>query len=334
MIDLTDFGWTPEIARSFPVSETAGLIPGRIRTQNRLYYFVITEQGDMPAQPAGRLRHRGEAGSLPVVGDWVALRPPEAGESMAMIEAVLPRRTALSRATSDLSRTDAPAARQIIAANIDLVLIVTSADGDLNARRLERFLAAAWASGAVPAIVLTKIDLVPDVLPLVARLKAELPDVAMFPISNRTGEGLAPLRAAILPGHTSVLVGSSGVGKSSLVNHFRKDAVQATGATDAQGRGRHTTTSRDLFLLEGGGLLLDTPGIRAITPWEISGLDPAFSEIEALAASCRFTDCRHDGEPGCAVREAVEAGTIPRERLEAYLKLGRESVRRGRKGRN
>jgi ribosome biogenesis GTPase len=248
-----------------------------------------------------------------------------------MIEAVLPRRTAYSRATGDLSRIDAPAGQQIIAANIDLVLIVTGADADLNARRLERFLAAAIASGAAPALVLTKIDLIPDLPTLLARLAAELPGLPIFPISNRTGDGLSALRAAIMPGRTAVLVGSSGVGKSTLVNRFREGSPQATGATDAQGRGRHTTTSRDLFLLEGGGLLMDTPGIRVITPWESEGLDPAFAEIEALAASCRFSDCQHDTEPGCAVTAALDAGTLAPTRLAAYRKLHRELVHLDRK---
>jgi ribosome biogenesis GTPase len=332
MTALANYGWTPDFARDFLSFDVTGAIAGRIRTQNRLYYFAFTEQGDLPVQLAGRLRLSGDAASLPVVGDWVALRPPATPDGMAMIEAVLPRRTAYSRAVNDLSRTDAPAGQQIIAANIDLVLIVTGADADLNARRLERFLAAALTSGAVPAIVLTKTDLVDDVPALVTKLTAELPDVPIYPISNRTGEGLPALRAAITPGRTAVLVGSSGVGKSTLVNHFRESTAQATAATDAQGRGRHTTTSRDLFLLEGGGLLMDTPGIRVITPWDAEGLDPAFADIEALAVSCRFSNCQHNAEPGCAVVAAMEAGALLPDRLAAYRKLGRELAHLDRKG--
>ena len=332
MSDLADYGWTPDFARDFLTSELTGSIPGRIRTQNRLYYFAFTERGDLPAQLAGRLRLAGDAASLPVVGDWVALRPPATADGMAMVESVLPRRTAYSRAVNDLSRADAPAGQQIIAANIDLVLIVTGAGGDLNARRLERFLAAAMTSGAPPAIVLTKIDLVDDAPSLVAKLAAELPDVPVYPVSSRSGEGLAALRAAIMPSRTAVLVGSSGVGKSTLVNHFRQGSAQATAATDAHGRGRHTTTSRDLFLLDGGGLLMDTPGIRVITPWEASGLDSAFADIEALASSCRFSNCQHNAEPGCAVVAAMEAGALTPDRLDAYRKLGRELAHLDRKG--
>ncbi len=332
MTALAAYGWTPDFARDFQIHHHTGLIPGRIRTQNRLYYFAFTEHADLPAQLAGRLRLTDDPASLPVVGDWVALRPPATPDGMAMIEAVLPRSTAYSRAVNDLSRADAPAGQQIIAANIDLVLIVTGADADLNARRLERFLAAAWTSGAAPTIVLTKTDLVAELPALLAKLTAELPDVPIYPVSNRTGEGLPALRAVIAPGRTAVLVGSSGVGKSTLVNHFRESAAQATAATDAQGRGRHTTTSRDLFLLAGGGLLMDTPGIRVITPWESEGLDPAFADIEALAASCRFSDCQHNAEPGCAVVAAMETGALTPRRLAAYRKLGRELAHLDRKG--
>jgi ribosome biogenesis GTPase len=329
MTDLADYGWNDEFARDFLTFESTGAIPGRIRTQNRLYYFAVTAQGDLAAQPAGRLRQTGE---LPVVGDFVALRPPGSQGDMALIEAILPRRSAYSRATGDLSRAEGAAGQQIIAANIDLVLIVTGADGDLNARRLERFLTAAMTSGAAPAIVLTRIDLITELPALIASLAGEMPDVPIFPVSNRTGEGLAALRAAIAPGRTAVLVGSSGVGKSSLVNHFRAGTSQAIGPTDAQGRGRHTTTSRDLFLLEGGGLLMDTPGIRVITPWDASGLESTFADIEALATACRFSDCQHNAEPGCAVVAAMEAGLLAPERLAAYRKLGRELAQLDRKG--
>lgn len=329
MTDLTELGWTPELARDFAGHRAKGAMPGRIRTQNREYYFAFTPLGELPAQLPGRLRRRGE---LPVVGDWVALRPPDQGAGMAMIEALLPRRAALSRAGTDPSRAQVVAERRIIAANIDLVLIVAAADTGPDPRHLERFLAAARASGAEPGIVLTKSDLVENALSLAAGLAAALPDVPVYQVSNRTGEGLATLRAAIRPGRTAVLIGSSGVGKSSLVNHFRKSAEQATAATDAQGQGRHTTTSRDLFMLEGGGLLMDTPGVRDITPWEEAGAGSAFEDIEALAASCRFSDCRHEAEPGCAVRAEIDAGRLDPERLEAYRKLTRETAALTRKG--
>jgi ribosome biogenesis GTPase len=211
-----------------------------------------------------------------------------------------------------------------VAANVDLVLILTAADRDLNPRRIERFLAAAFDSGAEPALVLTKLDLAADPGALLRLGSALAPGVRVLGLSNLTGEGVRAVRELIRPGRTAALLGSSGVGKSSLVNRLLGHERQAVADIGADQRGRHTTTARELILLSGGGLVLDTPGMRLITPADEAGVGAAFADIEAFAAACRFKDCRHQGEPGCAVQAAVEAGVLAADRLAGHAKLRRE----------
>ena len=320
--DLAALGWTPEFAQALEALASPDLIPARVAAQHRSGYLLYTQAGELAGTPSGRLRHAADAGAdFPAVGDWVAVRT--AGEHAA-IEAVLPRRSVFVRSDADPTRLNTVAGAVVLAANLDLVLVVTAAYQDLNIRRLERYLAAAWDSGARPLVILTKTDLVDDAPALVRLIEAAAPQTSVVPVSNRTGEGVAQVRALIGPGQTAALLGSSGVGKSTLINGLLGRARQSVSEVRADGRGRHTTTARELILLDGGGLVLDTPGMRLFSPVDDAGLDAAFADIEALARGCRFGDCRHGEEPGCAVRAAVEAGVLEADRLAGYSKLQRE----------
>jgi ribosome biogenesis GTPase len=320
MDDIIHLGWSDVLAQAFAAMAEPGQIAGRIIAHHRGHYELAHAGGTIRAQCAGRMRHHDTGNGLPVVGDFVIARIEGGG---ATIDAMLPRRTKFARAVGDLTRHDVAKGEQIIAANIDYVFIVTGADGDFSPRRLERLLGAAYGSGAIPMIVLTKIDL-GLAGPMRAQLALEAPGVAVREVSNASGAGIADLRALIKPGETALLVGSSGVGKSSLVNRLLGTERQATSITDDNGRGRHTTTSRDLFMLDGGGMILDTPGIRAITQWQADGLDDAFTDITTIAEHCRFSDCRHEAEPGCAVQLAITEGTLDPRRLADYAKLNLE----------
>jgi ribosome biogenesis GTPase len=329
--DLELLGWTAELSAAFEPYAGAGLAAGRVGAQHRGAYVLYTEDGDVPAEVTGRLRYTAAAGDLPAVGDWVAARIL-AGELRAVIEDVLPRRSAFRRNDADLTRSG-DVHEQVIAANIDVALLVSALVQDLSVRRLERYLATAWESGADPVVVLTKADLCEDVLARVAEVEAVVFGVPVVAVSNVTGEGLDELRRLVGPGRTAALLGSSGVGKSTLVNRLLGRDVQVVREIRADGRGRHTTTHRELFLLPDGGLLVDTPGLRVLQLLDAeAGLETAFEDVEALAASCRFGDCRHATEPGCAVREALSSGALAPERLASYVKLQRELAFLERKG--
>lgn len=314
MSTLAPLGWGPFFSSQLTEAEASSLLAGRVVADGAAL-VVRFEDGDRAATLPARLRAPGAA---PVAGDFVLATP---GPAPSVVR-VLDRRTRLSRNAAGRA-----VGEQVLAANVDLVLLVQGLDGDFNARRLERTLAAIWSGGAEPVVLLTKADLVPDPQAWVAEAEASAPGVHVVAVSSTEGIGLDQVRALLAPGRTAVLAGSSGAGKSTLVNALLGGEVQATAPVAPDGRGRHTTTSRRLIELPGGGLLLDGPGLRELQLWDGAGVARAFEDVEAVAASCRFRDCRHDGEPGCAVREAVEAGTLEAERVESLRKLEGELER-------
>jgi ribosome biogenesis GTPase len=322
---LEDLGWDETFARHAAEAEP-GLLPARVIAEQRGAYRVLGADGERWAAPAGRLRRAAGPGALPAVGDWVLARRAPDGDR-ATIQRVLPRRSAFSR------RAAGQDAAQVVAANVDVVLIVTSLNRELSARRLERYLTLAWNSGAVPAVVLSKADLCPDPAAVVAELAPVARGVPLHVTSVRDGRGLDELRAHLAPGRTLVLLGSSGVGKSTLVNALAGSAVQEVQDTLADDRGRHTTTSRQMVFVPGGGMIVDTPGMREVgLVGDEDALARAFDDVAELAARCRFADCRHAGEPGCAVREALDGGALPADRWESYVKLQRELALQGERG--
>jgi ribosome biogenesis GTPase / thiamine phosphate phosphatase len=296
---------------------------GRVALSQRDQYKLLTETEELSAEPSGALWFRAaDAASMPVVGDWVAARV--VGPAQALVEAVLPRRTCFSRRAAGRREE-----RQALAANIDLVFLVCGLDGDFNVRRLERYLTLAVESGARPVVVLNKADLCDEVagrMREAAEVSGGAPVVAVTTVGT---PGVDALREFLAAGQTVALLGSSGVGKSTLVNALLGEERLRTGAVrDSDGKGRHTTSHRELIPLPQGGALIDTPGMRELQLWAgAESVDQAFDEIAATALACRFGDCRHHGEPGCAVRRALDAGEIPLERWESYEKLLREARR-------
>ncbi|EPX62770.1 putative GTPase [Cystobacter fuscus DSM 2262] len=324
---LESLGWGPSLAHAFSVvlhGSSLSLVPGRVVRQERGLLTVQTSELRLLARPSGRLLHHASgAQALPTVGDWVALQPPS-GPGEALIHEVLPRRGVLMRREADSEHEG-----QLIAANLDVVFLVTGLDGNFNPRRIERALTLAWSSGASPVVVLSKTDLDPEVAERVREVEALAPEVPVLALSAHTGEGLEALRAHLPPATTGALLGSSGVGKSTLVNHLLGEQRLATREVRPEDdKGRHTTTHRELFLLPHGGLLIDGPGMRELGLWgaEEEGLGQAFADVVALAAHCHFRDCTHRGEPRCAVRAAVDEGTLDGERLESFEKLRREQA--------
>jgi ribosome biogenesis GTPase / thiamine phosphate phosphatase len=317
---LETLGWTEQLTTEFEPHLAAGLVPGRVAVQHRGQYDVLTEAGELRADVAGRLLHEAATeAELPVVGDWVAVAP-RSDEGAGTIHAVLPRRTRISRKTPWLA-----AKEQVLAANVDTVLLTTSLNEDFNLRRLERYLATAWDSGAEPVIVLTKSDLHPDPAAAAAEVESIAFGVPVLVVSAPTGEGLDDVADIVRPGRTLVLLGSSGVGKSTLVNTLAGEELLATNELRDDGRGRHTTTHRQLVVLPSGGLVIDTPGLRELQLWEVGqGVEYSFEDVTELFQHCRFNDCAHQTEPGCAVRAALEDGTRDPVRWESYLKLQRE----------
>jgi ribosome biogenesis GTPase len=304
--DLAALGWNPELAEQLE----PGLEPGRVIAAHRAAFDVQTATEAVRTRLPGRLVH--ESTDV-AVGDWVGL-----GEGL--IRTVLPRRSAIVRSAA--GRTSRA---QTLAANVDVAFVVTSLGPELEPRRIERYLVTIWESGAVPEIVLTKADRLEDPWPLVAEVEAVALGVPVHVVSALTGQGCDSLRARFGPGTTAVLLGSSGVGKSTLVNRFAGRELMAVTETRADDdEGRHTTSHRELIELPGGGMVIDTPGIRELQLWDGEGIDEAFSEIDELAGACRFNDCTHASEPGCAVSAALASGELPRERYESWRKLQRE----------
>jgi ribosome biogenesis GTPase len=319
---LEELGWSPFFAECWAdLAAAEGRVPARVVVAHTRVLRVRTAEGERLAELSGRLRHAARAAiDRPAVGDWVVLRPGS-GKGRALVEAVLPRRTAfVRRAAGDVT------VQQVLAANVDTVFLVMGLDRDFNPRRLERALVLAWESGADPVVLLNKADLCDDVEARRAEVEVVAPGVPVRVIAAKQGEGLEALSPWLKRGKTVALLGSSGVGKSTIVNRLLGEERQRTREVrESDQRGRHTTTQRELVALPTGGLLLDTPGLREIQLWATEeGLATAFEDVEILAPGCRFRDCAHQSEPDCAVRAAVEAGELPEARLASYHKLQAE----------
>jgi ribosome biogenesis GTPase len=321
VLDLRSVGWDAERAEAFTPYRDDALTPGLVARVDRGVCEVLTEAGPLRASVAGDVLADAAADPLgmPCTGDWVALRDWPDGR--LTVAAVLPRRSAFVRASSS-GRAQA----QVLAANLDTVLVVDSLADAPDLGRLERFLALAWESGAQPVVVLTKADLATDAALVAEDVAAAAPGVPVLTVSAVTGAGMDSLGPYVGPGRTLALLGRSGVGKSTLANAVVGTEVLPTAPIRGDGKGRHTTTRRELVLVPGGGVLIDTPGLRGVGLWDVGeGLDRVFDDIEELAERCRFSDCAHQAEPGCAVLAAVESGQLAERRLHSYRKLLREA---------
>jgi ribosome biogenesis GTPase len=309
---LHRLGWDDGWEAAFAEHHAAGLVPARVAIQHRGAYDLILESGELRASAATRLVKLDE---LPAVGDWIGLDP-----ETNLVEVVLDRRTSISR-----KEVLHAVREQVLAANIDVAFLVQALPLDFNVRRLERYLAMAWESGAQPVVLLTKVDLADDVQPYLDQVEATtLGACPALAVSAKTGQGLEQLRPFFEPNRTAVLLGSSGVGKSTIVNALvGEEVLETQEVREDDQRGRHTTTHRELILLPFGGVVLDTPGIRELQLWD-ADLEQTFGDIDEIARRCRFSDCAHDREPGCAIREALAEGSLAPERWQSYVKLQRE----------
>lgn len=320
-MDLTALGWNASRAAEFEPHAAKGRLPARVTLEHQHIYRVHTGEADILATVAGGMRYKAAGRhEFPSVGDWVAIKPPAPGHR-AVIQAILARTSKFSRKVAGDVTTE-----QIVAANIDTVLIVMGLDGDYSVRRVERYLITTWDGGAEPVVVLNKTDVCEDVSGAIADVLVVAAGVPIVALSTKYDPDLACLDPYLAPGRTVALLGSSGVGKSTIVNRLVGHDLQRTRAVrEHDQRGRHTTTHRELIVLPGGALLIDTPGLRELQLWEgESGMSATFEDIEALAPDCRFGDCLHDTEPGCAVKRAAEEGTLDAGRLESYRQLQRE----------
>lgn len=315
---LRDWGWDDAWAALAADDASEGQRPARVVGQERDRWAIQTDEG--PGQ--ARIVSGARSVAPPVVGDWILVEAGPMASDPWSVTAVLPRRSSFSRGAAGTG-----AAEQVLAANVDVVWIVHGLDAPVNPRRLERYLALGWESGAVPEVVLTKADLAADVEAELAEARAVAAGVRIWCVTSADPEALADLRDSLRPGGTVVLLGPSGAGKSTLVNLLGSAEVASTAPVrEKDKKGRHTTTRRELYRIPGGALLLDSPGIRELRVWALDeGLDQAFPEIHELARGCRFRDCRHEDEPGCAVREAEAAGSLDPERVASFKKLQGEA---------
>ena len=320
---LQELGWTDARDREFAPWRATGLEPGRVALEHNHVYRVLTAAGEQLAESAGRLKHRAEGRhELPVVGDWVAIRPNAAG-GPAQIRELLARRTWFSRKTAGRETTE-----QIVAANIDTVFLVFGLHAPVNTRSVERYLVVARQSGAVPIVLLNKADLAGEsTRERVVEARQAAGPTPVIAASAHSGLGLDELRRYLVTGQTLALLGPSGGGKSTLVNRLVGREVLPTGAIrEWDARGRHTSVHRQLVVCEGGGMIIDTPGMRELQLWEPDAVGEAFEDIATLAPGCRFSDCEHDREPGCAVKAAVDEGRLDAARHQSYLKLQAEQA--------
>ena len=324
-LTLDDLGWDPHVESDFAATAPSGTVPGRVMRADKDRMVVATASGRLVAQLAGSFRHHAERPSdLPTVGDWVAVQGTESAGSQAMIRAVFGRRSRLARQQAGKTTDE-----QLIAANIDVIFIVTGLDTDFNVRRLERYLLLVAESGADPVLVLNKADTCDDLDRHIGRVELISNGAPVHAVSAATGDGIDLLERYCRPPRTVLIVGSSGVGKSTLINTLSHGAagLKTGEVRSTDGRGQHTTTWRELVRLPTGAWLVDTPGMRELALWSDdpgSSGSLGFDDIDELAAECRFADCQHGGEPGCAVGAAIESGDLTAERLESFHHLRRE----------
>jgi len=320
---LKELGWNSFFQEHFQLIKVLGSMPGRVISESKGSYQVNSQYGELTAKIAGKMRYQAGVEQLyPAVGDWVVIKPL-INEEKATIHAVLPRKSKFSRKVAG-ERTK----EQVVSANVDTVFIVSGLDGgrNFNLRRVERYLTLTWSSGATPVIVLNKVDLCPDADVFIRNVETVAPGISIHPVSAKERIGLEALRNYLIKGHTVAFLGSSGVGKSALINALLGIEKQEIGEVREGDRtGRHTTTRRELILVPGGGMVIDTPGMREIQMWAgEEGLQGTFSDIEMLAEECRFGDCSHNAEVGCAVKAAIDRGDLDPARIESYRKLQNE----------
>jgi ribosome biogenesis GTPase / thiamine phosphate phosphatase len=320
-MNLEQFGWSDRHASSFAPYCQQGFTAGRVAIEYRNTYLLYTEQGEQFAQVTGKLRHQATGiQDFPAVGDWVVVQP-RATEQRATIQAILPRTSKFSRKVAGSTIEE-----QMIATNVDTVFLVSGLDGDLNLRRIERYLILAWESGATPVILLNKADLCPNIEHHLTEVEAIAIGVPIIVLSAAHQQGLESLKPYLQPGQTIALLGSSGVGKSTITNQLKGEQVQAIQAVrQGDDRGKHTTTHRQLIPLPSGALIIDTPGMRELQIWSgTAGLPETFADIEALAQQCHFRNCQHEQEPGCAIQQALADRQLDPKRFYHYQKLQRE----------
>jgi ribosome biogenesis GTPase / thiamine phosphate phosphatase len=319
-MNLSDLGWNNFFEKEFEPFKAQGLNSARITQENKNIYTAMDEKGELLAEVSGKYRHRADTkGKFPTVGDWAAISRFDVDR--AIIHALLPRQSAFMRKMAGKETEE-----QVIAANIETAFIVCGLDGDYNLRRIERYLTLAWESGAIPVILLNKSDLCPGLETRILEVETLAIGATVYAVSAKDGQGLDTLSVYLSKGKTAAFLGSSGVGKSSIINHLLGNERLATNTvSDADSKGRHTTTRRELLLLPNGGIVIDTPGMRELQVWgDDDGLRQVFDDIEELAAGCRFRDCSHLTEPSCAVRAAIEEGRLGADRFQSYTKLKRE----------
>jgi ribosome biogenesis GTPase / thiamine phosphate phosphatase len=327
-MNLKQLGWSDHHAHSFTLQWQQGFTVGRIAVEHRNSYLLYTEQGEQLAEITGKLRHQATGiQDFPAVGDWVVIKT-RASEQCATIHAILPRTSKFSRKVAGSTIEE-----QIIATNVDTVFLVSGLDGDLNLRRIERYLILAWESCVNPVILLNKTDLCPNLEQCLMEVEKIAMGVPIVMLSAMQQQGMELLQTYLQPGKTIVLLGSSGVGKSTITNQLKGEMVQTVQSVRlGDDRGKHTTTHRQLIMLPSGALIIDTPGMRELQVWSATeGLPETFMDIEALVEQCRFRNCQHESEPGCAIQEALAGGQLDSQRFLNYRKLQREAQHLARK---
>jgi ribosome biogenesis GTPase / thiamine phosphate phosphatase len=321
-MNLEQLGWSDRHAHSFALYCQSEFTVGRIAVEYRNSYLLYTEQGEQSAEVTGKLRHQATGSQdFPAVGDWVVIKAI-ASEQRATIHAILPRTSKFSRKVAGSKIEE-----QIIATNVDTVFLVSGLDGDLNPRRIERYLILAWESGATPVILLNKADLCPNLEQCLMEVEKIAMGVPIVMLSAMQHQDMELLQPYLQPGKTIVLLGSSGVGKSTITNQLKGELVQTVQAVRlGDDRGKHTTTNRQLIVLPSGALVIDTPGMRELQVWSTTeGLPETFMDIEVLVEQCRFRNCQHESEPGCAIQQALAGGQLDFKRFVSYQKLQREA---------